>query len=150
MSGVLATNELVVIVDDPTCCRAYAGIPIAVGDATLLSSIQLRMKCTTRTPVLRGRRLSIRNGGGYGRRRHNSEFIFGMHLRGRWIYRPVDSCHLRFGMPVASAVYSVIRRRALSCFPIRLRLCVVGRARSWGSGGHNGKSGRRIGDACLR
>lgn len=46
MPGVLATNELVVIVDDPTCCRVYAGRPIAVGDATLLNSSQLRMKCT--------------------------------------------------------------------------------------------------------
>jgi hypothetical protein len=70
MPGVLATNELVVKVDDPTCCRVYAGTPIAVGDVTLLSSIQLRMKCTGRTPVLRGQGgpLSIGNGGGYGRR----------------------------------------------------------------------------------
>ena len=157
MPGVLATSGLVKV-DDPACRRVYAGRPIAVGDATLLSSTQLRMRYTGRTPVSRGqggpRTLSIGNGGGYGRRRGPSELVFGMHLTGtgRWIYRgrPAGSCRVRFGMSVASAIYGVFRRRTLSCFPIRLRRYVVGRARGWGPGGHSGKSGRRIGDGCLR
>ena len=45
MPGVLANDELVVKVDDPTCCRVDAGTPIVVGDATLLDFNQLRMKC---------------------------------------------------------------------------------------------------------
>jgi hypothetical protein len=42
MPGTLETNEEVVTVDDPTCCRVYAGRPIvavAVGDVTLLRAM---------------------------------------------------------------------------------------------------------------
>ena len=56
----------------------------------------------------------LRNGSGYGRRRHSSELIFGMHLSGTEIWY------------VRGAVYSVIiRTRALLCFVIRLGHCVL-------------------------
>jgi hypothetical protein len=52
MPGMLETNEEVVKVVDPTCCRVYAGRPMGeVGDDLTLLNIQLRMKWTGRTPV---------------------------------------------------------------------------------------------------
>src|SRR6266403_2878180 len=140
MPGTLTTNELVKV-DDPTCCRVYVGRPIVVGDATLLRCISvttLAARMIYRIGVLRGQGgpLSIRNGGGYGGRRrrcHLSELILRMHLGRRIWGRPV-------GVPVGCS--DAIRGRALLCFPVRLRHCVVGRARGWWPGGHNRKSGR--------